>query len=151
MIIAKAQTSSELGIRRPGERDADGVEEGAVDLELARLRKLAVLPSPESALVSLASMEKGADGTPALALKGMVAEGILVDLQSGSDNDTQSQASSDEVVCTGAAFADRNSDSDEPRSSDSEDSPTPPRSPKNRGLADTLSSSSLADALRKVE
>jgi len=148
MIIAKAQTSSELGVRRPGERDADGIDECAVDSELARLRKLAVLPGVETALVSLSAIEKVSDG--GLVLKCTAAEAVLVDIH--SSDDSQSQASSDEIEVTGAG-ADRNSDTDEPRSSDSEGSFTPPRSvtpPKNRGSADALPAS-LADALRKAE
>mmetsp|Transcript_55057 Transcript_55057/g.123097 ORF Transcript_55057/g.123097 Transcript_55057/m.123097 type:complete len:264 (-) Transcript_55057:770-1561(-) len=144
MIIVKAQASCDLGVRRPGEADADGIDEAVVDTELARLRKLAVgglalgaEPTIEEVVEVL--NEKIVDGLPC-GLK----EGVLVDFRSRSDEDSGSQASSDEALCTGGRADDISSNG----------SGSPARSitpPKDRGSPCGTPPASFPVALRKSE
>lgn len=148
MIIAKAQASSELAVRRPGDDDVDGVDEAAVDAELTRLRKLAVGVGVGAGVVTLAqavACEKSGDIAPG-SLKLPAKEGVLIDLRSGSDNGSDkgsdSHGSSDEAECTGGR-------DERGGSSDSDGASTPPRSPtppKNRNAP-----LDVAAALRKAE
>lgn len=134
LIMAKAQMSGDVAVRRPGEEDVDGVDDSDIDVQLARLKEQAtkepraVLCGPPTAILAqggpLHKLPPAGAGEPPAK---PIAD--LLDLQaSGSehgDSVGDSAASSDDqLLCTGEGSAGSSSS----RSGSSSGSPpgTPP-------------------------
>ena len=105
LIIAKAQLS-DVTVRRPGEEDADGVDESDVNAQMVKLRELAK-KEPRSALcgVPVRSFEPAGE-SPAKAFDSGKAH-LLIDLPAGSDSGSvhSSEHSDEQLLCTGEGSA----------------------------------------------
>lgn len=127
LILAKAQASGDIAVRRPGEQDVDDVDDADVDRETARLREVAKKNPRSASRAALLSPVGGVAAhdphKPSVATK----TNLLIDLQSRSDGEASMSGDSatlsdDQILCTGEG--DRGS-----AGSSSSRSYTPPSTP----------------------